>query len=292
MCLFRKAILEKRNISLEINLEENGFSRKILDIATSFLTNESDEIVGLVAVIRDVTEIKSLNEEVARNNRLASLGKLSAGIAHEIRNPLSSVRGLAQFISKSLKKDDTRREDLDTIIQEVDRLNHLIIQVLDFAKIKKLNLSYFSINGLIKKIVDLLRIETVNKKIKFHLLLSEKIQNIYADENQIRQILLNIIVNSIQAINFQGDIFVTSNVIQFREKPGVKIMIEDNGTGIPESDIPKVFDPFFTKKEKGTGLGLSIVYKLVENHQGEVKLESKEGSGTKFTIFLPQKGEK
>jgi len=292
MCLLRKAILEKRNVSREIILKENGFSRKILDISTSFLNNESGEMVGLVAVIRDVTEIKSLNEEVARNNRLASLGKLSAGIAHEIRNPLSSIRGLAQFIGNSFKKDDARREDLDTIIQEVDRLNHLIVQVLDFAKIRKLNITHFSINQLIKKTVELLKIESNNKKIKFHLSLSEEIPNIYADENQIRQILLNIIVNSVQAINFQGDIFVTSEVIQYREKSGVKIMIEDNGTGIPESDIPKVFDPFFTKKETGTGLGLSIVYKLVENHQGEVKIESKEGSGTKFTIILPQKGVK
>ena len=284
-CLLRKTLLEKRNTSREIIL--NG---KILDIATSFLTNEENEIVGLVAIIRDVTEIKSLNEEVARNKRLASLGKLSAGIAHEIRNPLSSIRGLAQFVYSSFKKNDARKEDLDTIIQEVDRLNLLIVQVLDFAKIKKLNLSQFSINELVVKIVEFLKLEIKNKKIDFHLSLSQDISSICADENQVRQIIMNVVINSIQAIKINGKIKITTENSRLKEKPAIKLIIEDSGIGIPESELSQIFDPFFTKKDKGTGLGLSIVYKLVENHQGEIKVESIEGKGTKFMIFLIQKG--
>ena len=284
-CLLRKTLLEKRNTSREIIL--NG---KILDITTSFLTNEENEIVGLVAIIRDVTEIKSLNEEVARNKRLASLGKLSAGIAHEIRNPLSSIRGLAQFVYSSFKKNDARKEDLDTIIQEVDRLNLLIVQVLDFAKIKKLNLSQFSINELVVKIVEFLKLEIKNKKIDFHLSLSQDISSICADENQVRQIIMNVVINAIQAIKINGKIKITTENSKLKEKPAIKLIIEDSGIGIPESELSQIFDPFFTKKDKGTGLGLSIVYKLVENHQGEIKVESIEGKGTKFMIFLIQKG--
>jgi len=284
-CLLRKTLSEKRNTSREIIL--NG---KILDIATSFLTNEENEIVGLVAIIRDVTEIKSLNEEVARNKRLASLGKLSAGIAHEIRNPLSSIRGLAQFVYSSFKKNDARKEDLDTIIQEVDRLNLLIVQVLDFAKIKKLNLSQFSINELVIKIVEFLKLEIKNKKIDFHLSLSQEIPSICADENQVRQIIMNVVINAIQAIKINGKIKITTENSKLKEKPAIKLIIEDSGIGIPESELSQIFDPFFTKKDKGTGLGLSIVYKLVENHQGEIKVESVEGKGTKFMIFLIQKG--
>ena len=284
-CLLRKTLSEKRNTSREIIL--NG---KILDIATSFLTNEENEIVGLVAIIRDVTEIKSLNEEVARNKRLASLGKLSAGIAHEIRNPLSSIRGLAQFVYSSFKKNDARKEDLDTIIQEVDRLNLLIVQVLDFAKIKKLNLSQFSINELVVKIVEFLKLEIINKKIDFHLSLSQEIPSICADENQVRQIIMNVVINAIQAIKINGKIKITTENSKLKEKLAIKLIIEDNGIGIPESELSQIFDPFFTKKDKGTGLGLSIVYKLVENHQGEIKVESTEGKGTKFMIFLIQKG--
>ena len=284
-CLLRKTLSEKRNTSREIIL--NG---KILDITTSFLTNEENEIVGLVAIIRDVTEIKSLNEEVARNKRLASLGKLSAGIAHEIRNPLSSIRGLAQFVYSSFKKNDARKEDLDTIIQEVDRLNLLIVQVLDFAKIKKLNLSQFSINELVVKIVEFLKLEIKNKKIDFHLSLSQEIPSICADENQVRQIIMNVVINAIQAIKINGKIKITTENSKLKEKPAIKLIIEDSGIGIPESELSQIFDPFFTKKDKGTGLGLSIVYKLVENHQGEIKVESTEGKGTKFMIFLIQKG--
>ena len=284
-CLLRKTLLEKRNTTREIIL--NG---KILDIATSFLTNEENEIVGLVAIIRDVTEIKNLNEEVERNKRLASLGKLSAGIAHEIRNPLSSIRGLAQFVYSSFKKNDARKEDLDTIIQEVDRLNLLIVQVLDFAKIKKLNLSQFSINELVVRIVEFLKLEIKNKKIDFHLSLSQEIPSICADENQVRQIIMNVVINAIQAIKINGKIKITTENSKLKEKLAIKLIIEDNGIGIPESELSQIFDPFFTKKDKGTGLGLSIVYKLVENHQGEIKVESTEGKGTKFMIFLIQKG--
>jgi len=197
---------------------------------------------------------------------------------------------LAQFVYSSFKKNDARKEDLDTIIQEVDRLNLLIVQVLDFAKIKKLNLSQFYINELIVKIVEFLKLEIKNKKIDFYLSLSQDISSICADENQVRQIIMNVVINSIQAIKIKGKIKITTENSRLKEKPAIKLIIEDNGIGIPESELSQIFDPFFTKKDKGTGLGLSIVYKLVENHQGEVKVESIEGKGTKFLIFLIQKG--
>ena len=288
--IFKKCLLEKKNISQEIILEEKGLKKKILDLNTSFLTDKSGEITGVVAVIRDVTEIKDLNEEVARHKRLAALGKLSAGIAHEIRNPLSSIRGLAQFVYNSFSKTDERKEDLNTIIQEVDRLNKLVVQVLDFAKLKKPNLTRFSLNNLIRKITELFKIEIKDKQIKFNLKLSPNISQIQADEDQIKQILMNVIINAIQAIPKKGEIEIKTEKASLRGEPAIKLIIEDSGIGITEKDFNQIFDPFFSTKEKGSGLGLSIVYKLVEAHQGEIKVESKEGKGTKFVIFLPQKG--
>lgn len=289
-CLLKECLLEKKNISQEIILEEKGLKKKILDLNTSFLTDESGGITGVVAVIRDVTEIKDLNEEVARHKRLVALGKLSAGIAHEIRNPLSSIRGLAQFVFNSFSKTDERKEDLNTIIQEVDRLNKLVVQVLDFAKLKKLNLTRFSLNGLIRKITELFKIEIKDKQIKFNLELSPDISQIQADEDQIKQILMNVIINAIQAIPKKGEIKIKTEKSSLRGESAIKLIIEDSGIGITEKDFNQIFDPFFSTKEKGSGLGLSIVYKLVEAHQGEIKVESKEGEGTKFVIFLPQKG--
>lgn len=290
--IFKKCLLEKKNISQEIILEEKGLKEKILDLNSSFLTDESGEITGLVAVIRDVTEIKDLNEEVARHKRLAALGKLSAGIAHEIRNPLSSIRGLAQFVYNSFSKTDERKEDLNTIIQEVDRLNKLVVQVLDFAKLKKPNLTPFSLNDLIRKIVELFKLEIKDKQIKFDLELSPDISQIQADEDQVRQITMNVIINAIQAILRKGEIKINTENALLKGEPAIKLMIEDSGIGITEKDFNQIFDPFFSTKERGSGLGLSIVYKLVEGHQGEIKVESKEGKGTKFVIFLPQKGGK
>lgn len=290
--IFKKCLLEKKNISQEIILEEKGLKKKILDLNSSFLTDESGEITGLVAVIRDVTEIKDLNEEVARHKRLAALGKLSAGIAHEIRNPLSSIRGLAQFVYNSFSKTDERKEDLNTIIQEVDRLNKLVVQVLDFAKLKKPNLTPFSLNDLIRKIVELFKLEIKDKQIKFDLELSPDISQIQADEDQVRQITMNVIINAIQAILRKGEIKIKTESALLKGEPAIKLIIEDSGIGITEKDFSQIFDPFFSTKERGSGLGLSIVYKLVEGHQGEIKVESKEGKGTKFVIFLPQKGGK
>ena len=290
--IFKKCLLEKKNISQEIISEEKGLKKKILDLNTSFLADESGEITGVVAVIRDVTEIKDLNEEVARHKRLAALGKLSAGIAHEIRNPLSSIRGLAQFIYHSFSKTDERKEDLNAIIQEVDRLNKLVVQVLDFAKLKKPRLTRFSLNDLIRKIAELFKLETKNKQIKFSLELSLEISRIQADEDQLRQILMNVIINAIQAIPKKGEIKIKTKKTLLKGESAIKLIIEDSGIGIPKKDFAQIFDPFFSTKDKGSGLGLSIVYKLIEAHQGEIKVESKEGEGTKFIIFLPQKGGK
>ncbi len=291
-CLLKECLLEKKNITQEIILEEKGLKKKILDLNTSFLADESGEITGVVAVIRDITEIKDLNEEVARHKRLSALGKLSAGIAHEIRNPLSSIRGLAQFVYNSFSKTDERKEDLNTIIQEVDRLNKLVVQVLDFAKLQKPNLTRFSLNDLIGKITELFKLETKNKQINFSSELSPDISEIQADEDQVRQILMNVIINAIQAISNKGEIKIKTEKTLLKGEPAIKLIIEDSGIGIPEKDFTQIFDPFFSTKDKGSGLGLSIVYKLVEAHQGEIKVESKEGEGTKFVIFLPQKGGK
>ncbi|GAI57743.1 unnamed protein product, partial [marine sediment metagenome] len=185
-----------------------------------------------------------------------------------------------------------RKEDLNTIIQEVDRLNKLVVQVLDYAKLKELNLTSFSLNNLVNKIVILFKQEIKNKQIIFYLELSSDISLIEADKDQIRQILMNVVINAIQAIPEKGKIKIKTEKDLLRGEPAVKLVIEDNGIGIAEKDLNQIFDPFFSTKEQGSGLGLSIVYKLVEGHQGEIKVESKEGEGTKFIIFLPQKGGK
>jgi signal transduction histidine kinase len=155
--------------------------------------------------------------------------------------------------------------------------------------LKKPNLSRFSLNDLIRKITELFKIEIKDKQIKFNLELSLDVSQIQADEDQVRQILMNVIINAIQAIPKKGEIKIKTEKAPLKGETAIKLIIEDSGIGISEKDFNQIFDPFFSTKEKGSGLGLSIVYKLVEAHQGEIKVESKEGKGTKFIILLPQK---
>jgi len=158
--------------------------------------------------------------------------------------------------------------------------------------LQKPNLTRFSLNDLIGKITELFKLETKNKQINFSSELSPDISQIQADEDQVRQILMNVIINAIQAIPKKGEIKIKTEKTLLKGEPAIKLMIEDSGIGIPEKDFTQIFDPFFSTKDEGSGLGLSIVYKLVEAHQGEIKVESQEGEGTKFVIFLPQKGGK
>ncbi len=140
--------------------------------------------------------------------------------------------------------------------------------------------------------MELFKLEIKDKQIKFDLELSPDISQIQADEDQVRQITMNVIINAIQAILRKGEIKIKTESALLKGETAIKLIIEDSGIGITEKDINQIFDPFFSTKERGSGLGLSIVYKLVEGHQGEIKVESKEGKGTKFVIFLPQKGGK
>ncbi|GAG73825.1 unnamed protein product [marine sediment metagenome] len=150
-----------------------------------------------------------------------------------------------------------------------------MVQVLDFAKFKKPNLTRFSLNNLIRKIAELFKLEIKDKHIKFNLKLSPDVSQIQADEDQVRQILMNVIINAIQAIPRKGEIKIKTEKALLRGESAIKFIIEDSGIGIPEKDFNQIFDPFFSTKEKGSGLGLSIAYKLVEAHQGEITISNR-----------------
>jgi len=278
---------EKQKIEHEIEFETKNHNRKILELNTSLLSGGKDQDSGMVILVRDISHIKNLSEEVNRNRRLASLGKLSSGIAHEIRNPLSSIRGLAQFLHQSFDKKDQRKEDLNIILKEVDRLNQLINQILDFSRPKILMVSHFSIQKVIEELIHLLKLEENEKEIAFHYHLNMTNQFIDGDRNQIRQALMNILLNSIQAIKKKGEIVISLTMATYKDKEMVKITIHDNGVGIDAADLAHIFDPFFTNRDHGYGLGLSIAYSIIEMHQGAINVESEKGRGTDINIFLP-----
>ena len=283
---------ERKKVEQEIEIFIGTNSKKTLEVNTSLLSERKDYDGGMVILVRDISRLKTLSEEINRNKRLASLGKLSSGIAHEIRNPLSAISGLAQFLHQSLDESDERKTDLSIILKEVDRLNQLINQILDFSRPKKLEFSKFSLHKMLEELIHLLQLEKNKKVISFRLYAKHKNIFIDADRNQLKQALMNIILNSIQSIDKKGQISISLDSMLSKNKEMTQITIIDNGSGIDSADLPHIFDPFFTKRDNGYGLGLSIAYNLIEMHQGAIKVESEKGKWTKVKIILPNRRQK
>lgn len=285
--LYLLGLQEGKKIEEELEFETKTHIQKNLVINTSFLEGEHNQTGGMVILVRDITRLKRLSEEINQNKRLASLGQIASAIAHEIRNPLSSIRGLTQFLLQSSPEDNEQKSDLKVIIKEVDRLNELINQVLDFSRPKKLNFTCFALGETIEELVNLLKSESREKEIRFQLSLECPHHNIFADRAQIRRALMNVILNSIQAVSPKGEIAISLKSALYRDQEAVLISIKDNGAGISEEELAHIFDPFFTTRSQGTGLGLSIAYNIIEMHQGTIAIESAPGQGTLVKIFIP-----
>ena len=285
--LYELGLVERKKIEQETEIITKDGVHKILETNTSFLEGEKNQPGGMVVLIRDITRLKRLSEEINRNKKLVSLGQIASAIAHEIRNPLSSIRGLPQFLCHSCPDEEERKGDLKIIMKEVDRLNQLINQVLDFSRPKKLNISHFSLSEMIKDLINLLKLKDREKAVQFQLSLESPVQSIFADQDQIRQVLMNIILNAIQAVDSQGKIVIDLQPSYYNGKEAVLISIKDNGAGIGEEELSHIFDPFFTTGGQGTGLGLSITYNIIEAHQGSIAISSEQGWGTEVKIFIP-----
>jgi signal transduction histidine kinase len=251
-------------------------------IGTKIQVRTTDE-VGRLAESFNI-----LIENIKRANQLASLGMLSAGVAHEIRNPLTSIRGFAQYIKSELGGKHELVEDVAIIINEVDRLNNIVDRFLNFARPEDPAFEFADVNNSIKNAISLIKEGQLPHNINLQVSL-DKLPHIYVDSNQIEQAILNLILNAIQAMPEGGTIRISSNIDY--EMNTVKISICDNGAGIPPDIENKVFQPFFTTKGKGTGLGLAICARIIEGHKGMIELHSISNVETCFTIVLPANSE-
>lgn len=259
-----------------------------LDIIATTLSEESGAFVGHVLLFRDMTEIRHLEEEVARSRRLASLGSLAAGVAHEIRNPLSSIKGFATWFRERYRDNPEERETADVMIREVDRLNRVITQLLEFARPLTMDRIPTSPGTIIRHAVKMVEGEAQKRRITLETDLAAEVGEIPLDADRMTQVFLNLFQNAIGAMEEGGILRIS---LDPGEGAGIRIRIADTGIGIPKADLPRVFDPYFTTRPSGTGLGLAIVHKIVEAHGGEIRLESEPGRGTTVTILLPGKTE-
>jgi two-component system NtrC family sensor kinase len=232
-------------------------------------------------------EIKKIHSQMFRSEKLASLGKLAAGVAHEINNPLTGILTNSSLLLEDLAADDPRREDVEVMVKETIRCREIVKRLLDFAKQSKPQKKLTDINSLIENIVLLVRNQTSFRNIRIDKDLTADIPGIQADADQVQQVFINIVLNAAEAMTKGGMLTITSRLS--RSKDFIEIIFKDNGPGIPESVKEKIFDPFFTTKEHGTGLGLSISYGIIEQHGGTISVESTPGEGSVFAIELPIK---
>jgi two-component system sensor histidine kinase HydH len=271
---------------LEQEMECSFSNRKTvpLSVSASRIVNEDGEFVGNIIILRDLGEVRRLQEEVRRKEKLAALGRLAGGVAHEIRNPLSSIKGLATYFGSKFAEESEDKESANVMVREVDRLNRVVSELLELARPSELKLKHADINELLAHSVRLVQQDAQAKNIEINLSTSDDVPLIQVDSDRLSQCLLNIYLNAIQAMDEGGVLSVKSLL---RKNGTIKVEIGDTGKGISPIDLKRVFDPYFTTKPSGTGLGLAIVHKIIEAHQGNIKVESTPGKGTVFSIVLP-----
>ncbi|MDH4027842.1 MAG: PAS domain S-box protein, partial [Nitrospirota bacterium] len=276
-CPHVKTIEMKRSFVGEV---EDPYLKGTFVVSNSPIFDSSGGFVGTVHISRDITELRSLRERVIHSERMAALGELAARVAHEIRNPLISIGGFARRLEKKLN-DDTK-EYASIIVNEVSRLENILKEILGFVKSSRINKRSTNINELLSGIIDFMTPEINEKQNLIVKELSAAPLMTLVDNDRIKEAILNIVMNAAQATDHG-----TISVRTYRESDDAIIELSDTGCGIRREDIKNIFNPFFTTKAQGTGLGLAVTHKIIQEHNGRIKVESKWGGGTVFRIYLP-----
>jgi two-component system, NtrC family, sensor histidine kinase HydH len=256
-----------------------------LDVSVSLVQDHEGKGTGQIVLFRDLTEVQTLKKEIETSRRLASLGRLAAGIAHEIRNPLSSIKGFATYFRERYQDNQDDRNTADTMIREVDRLNRVISQLLDFARPVALQKKRTPLRTLVQHSLKMIERQASSGRIVTRADLSSSLGDVEVDFDKITQVLLNLYLNALEAMDQGGTLSVSCS--KNAGTHGARISVTDTGAGIDKEHLDHIFDPYFTTKQTGTGLGLAIVHKIVQAHGGEVKVESEPGRGTTVTVILP-----
>jgi PAS domain S-box-containing protein len=253
--------------------------------STSLLAGGEGKKIGAMVVFQDITEIKALEEKLRDADRLAALGTLSVGLAHEIKNPLSAIKTFVQLLPKKIENRSFIEKFNITVPREIDRINQLVEDLLELTRRKVRPMVILDVNRLILQVIDLHGEEMERKQITFEDLLDRTIPSILGDSERLYRAFSNLVINAIQAMPNGGSLTISSG--QERSSSMVKITFRDTGIGMDEVTSKNLFNPFFTTKEKGVGLGMAITYKVVEDHRGTIEVISEKEKGTTFILCLP-----
>ncbi len=242
------------------------------------------EQIGYVLLLKDLREVRALRKEIARSQRLASLGKLAGGIAHEIRNPLSSIKGFATYFKERYKNVPQDQQTADIMINEVERLDRVVSQLLELARPVKIITQLTQIGQFIQDSLKLIEQKAKEKNIEIEAIIPSEMKEMNLDQDKINQVLLNLYLNALDSMKNGGRLVVS--LINRQDR--LEIVISDTGVGISAEDLPRIFDPYFTTRSTGTGLGLAIVHNIIEAHSGTIIANSQPGEGSHFTLVLPE----
>jgi len=275
--------------------------RVIFNIRGSALRGSTEEVEGAVLAIEDVTDRVELEREVQQAEKLAVVGHLAAGIAHQIGTPLNVISGSAEFLMMEWGTERPRPRELEIIVAQTDRITKLIQQLLNFARPARMALQSVKLNDLLRDVLGLTEHQIAKERIALKTDLQPDLPPITGDEHQLEQAFLNIVVNAWHAMPAGGTLTVQTRATPADDRlrragrpapPRLEVIIVDTGIGIPAEHLPRIFDPFFSTKGvgRGTGLGLAITRRIVEDHHGTIEVASEVGRGTTFTIRLPVEG--
>jgi len=274
-------------LNKEIVLKHRGGLSIPVNLSATQVKDEGGAKLGVVVLLHDMREMVELQERAKRAEHLASIGRMAATVAHEVRNPLSSIRGFAQFFANLFQEKTEERTYALAMMKESNRLNRVVSELLDYARPLELKVEPTSIKALFHDVVRRLELEKSDSRVEVIQEIQPNMPQVQLDPDRMLQVLLNLMQNSIDAMPNGGKLILSAR--WDTERKCVQIGVQDTGDGISQADMPRLFEPFFTTKARGAGLGLAVVRKIVDAQDGEVEVRSEAGVGTEVILTLPQK---
>ncbi|MCF8093455.1 MAG: PAS domain-containing protein [Desulfotignum sp.] len=274
-----------KNLEKEIVVDSEKSGPTPISVMVTNIFGQAGDFIGFLFILKDLSQIRALELKIRRKERLAALGTLASGIAHEVRNPLSSIKGYAGFFGSLFEAGSDNRKAAQLMVEEIDRVDRVISELLEFARPADLQLHPTQPDLLIKNSLRIIRHEAESAGIRVTEKIDAPLPELHLDQDRFSQVLLNLYINAIQSMKHGGDLTVDVSV----KEDAVLFAVSDTGEGISPDDQAAVFNPYYTTKKKGTGLGLAIAHKIIEGHNGTIWFESIKGKGTTFFVSIPLK---
>jgi signal transduction histidine kinase len=266
-----------------VHLDKND--KEIYYSISTYPLIEDGDILGVVEISRDITNEINVQKTMMHQEKLASIGRLSAGVAHEINNPLTTILTTAMLLQEDIEPDHSMYAELETIAKETLRCRKIVTSLLDFARQTKPDKKMHDLNEVVRESLLLTKKQAAFKDVGVEHDLAPQMPPIMVDKGQIQQSLINLVLNAVESTDAGGYVKVTTQYIPLKKE--IRVLVADNGHGIAKENVDTIFDPFFTTKDDGSGLGLAITHGIIEQHNGSIDVESSPGNGTTFTIKLP-----